>query len=250
MSAVTSAVNNNWLTAEQENAVSGQVANPIYPGPVTTDHAGGPETVAGRTPVGGQGTNNPLTDDYDFEFQQVYDAYPEYPVTGHGGPVSPHDSNAYPNKLAGVNVDTHAIDTGGVERKSKVLMPKAVGWFRRTISGMTYDKNSYSYNSEGFMINTATGRQDLDQYQGKAGDAYDPFLVPYAERPVLANLAYESIPYGSVGNPYIPSGQLPNMTPTGGQGNNAYTSPDDPPVNTNTDLAPAPQLSSYSSGWF
>lgn len=230
MPALTPAVGSAWLTLDQENANVGQAVNEAYPGPITTDHAGGSETVTGRDPDGGQGTN-PLPPDGVDGVSDGGGGYWEQPYSGHAGVIAPFDASARPFAPPGVIPDTHSYDTGDVERHGKVLMPSMFGWFRRVLQSATFDSNAYSYTSEGFKVNTAIGRNALDQYEGQDADAYDPFPVDYSERPLYANLAYEPNALTGSLTAYSPSGELMDMTPTGGQGNNLYNEPADPAVN-------------------
>jgi hypothetical protein len=235
MSALQPAVSNAWLTLAQENGVSdAQVANPIYPGPITGDHAGSDvDTVPGRDPVGGQNAGQLPVGETDVSGGGGY--YPEQNYSGHAAPVAPFDSGAKPFTSSGAIADTHSFDTGGVERGRSVIQPTAKGWFRRILSGQTYDSQAYTYTPEGFKVNVPAGRTDLDQYQGQNADAYDPFLIGYSERPIHANLAYEPQALAGTQNAYTPSGELPQMIATGGQGNSVYESPDDPPVTSSAD---------------
>lgn len=225
--AVQPAVPGAWLTQAQQDAAVGQVVTPVWPGPVSENHAGGPETVPGRDPEGGQQAS-PIPPDQADTVSGGGGHFAEYPDTGHGGPVAPFATQGAFFGGSGPIVDTHSGDTGGVERKEHVIQPQAKGWFRRVLSGMTYDSQAQVTDTMGWRQNVPAGRTDLDQYQGQDADAYDPFLVPYSERPVHANFAYEAVPLTGTPGAYIPSGQLPEMIPTGGQGNLVYVEPDDP----------------------
>lgn len=248
MSALTPAVSTAWLTTAQEGGLSGaQVANPIYPGAVTTDHAGGSETVPGRDPVGGQDASQLPPDTGSSDVSGGGGQFPEYDYTGHSAPMADFDAQPLPFAPPGPIADTHSEDTGGYNRRTYVAPPTAKGWMRRTLTGQTMDSQSYSYTPEGFRINVPAGRTDYDQYQGQDADAYDPFIIGYSERPIYANLAYESQAMTNAQNAYTPSGQLPDFTPTGGQGDALYVTPDDPPVNSQ---ATAAEPASGDVGWF
>ena len=253
MSALQPAVSNAWLTLAQENGVSdAQVANPIYPGPITGDHAGGAETVPGRTPVGGQNAAQ-LPADANPDVSGGGGYYPEQNYSGHAAPVAPFDATAKPFTSSGAIADTHSFDTGGVERGRAVIQPTAKGWFRRILSGQTYDSQAYTYTPEGFKVNVPAGRTDLDQYQGQLNDGYDPYLIGYSERPVYSNLAYESQALNESPDAYTPAGDLPQMIATGGQGNAVYESPDDPPVNSSAvgvSAGQTPVISDPEGGYF
>lgn len=250
-SALTPVVGRAWLTQAQEDGMGGQVANPIYPGPITGDHTGGPETVPGRDPVGGQDTAQLPADDSD-GVSGGGGQFPEYAYSGHAAPVAPFDAQPRPFAGSGAIADTHAFDSGGLERGSKVIQPTAKGWWRRVLSGLTYDSQSYAFTPEGFKVNVPAGRTDLDQYQGQNADAYAPFLIGYSERPIYANLAAEAQALNATPDAYTPSGELPEMIPTGGQGNAVYESPSDPPVTSTAAPASAGQSvpTDFDGGYF
>jgi hypothetical protein len=244
-----SAVSDAWLTTTDQNSPTGaQVANPVYPGPVTEDHAGGPESVAGRSPIPYQETGAIPPDAGADEIAAGGGGYPERNYSGHAGPIADFASQVLPFAPPGAIPPTHAIDTGGVERHSRVSLPVAKGWMRRVLDGMTYDNlGPQNTDNLGFRQLAPTGRTDLDQYQAQNADAYDPFLVPYSERPILANLAAETQPLTTPPDAYTPSGDLPDMTPTGGQGDAVYEAPSDPPVNS----AVSPVVAAGADvGWF
>jgi hypothetical protein len=249
MPAIPSAVGNAWLTLDQQNAGVGQAVTEAYPGPVTGDHAGGPEDVPGRSPAGGQeGVDPSLVDAAGGEISGGGGGYPMHDYSGHAGAVAPFDAGYRPFAGPGAAPDVHSFDTGGYARKTSVLMPRMFGWARKVLSSQTYDDQSYTYTPEGFKINTPNDRIALDQNQSQDADAYDPFLIGYSERPLFANLAYEVQPLTGALDSYTPSGQLMDMTPTGGQGNNVYSEPADPTVQQAPASAPAPAPSTAFDG--
>jgi hypothetical protein len=225
--------------------VVGSVATPRYPGPIESDHSGGPQTRAPGSvegPPDGQGYvgyHEELPEFSDIA-GSLGDTAPD--MYGHAAPVADFDSSAGNQFGSGPIADTHSVDTGGVERKSTVLMPRVGNWFRRTLTGQTYNRESYSYDSTGKMINTPNDRIDLDQYQGHNADAYDPYWQQYGERPVLLNVAHEPVPFSTPGlNPYSPAGDL---GPVGPQfwtdQSNVYEAPPDPQANTDIDTSVTP----------
>lgn len=240
MPAVQPALGTAWLTLSQETANVGQAVTEAYPGPITTDHSGGAETIPGRSPVGGQEASQipPDTAGID-DVSEGGGQYWENDTSGHAGAVAPFDASFVPFAGPGAAPATHSYDTGGVEAHGKVLMPSMKGWFRRVLSSSKYEDNAYSYTAEGFKVNTANGQTALDQYQGQDADAYDPFPVDYSERPLYANLAYEPNAITGSLDAYTPSGALMDMTATGGQGNDLYSEPADPSVNGQVPTAPA-----------
>lgn len=229
--AVQPALSSSWLSQAQEDAAVGKVESPIWPGPVTEDHSGGPETIPGRDPVGGQDGSPITTDQIDY-VSGGGGHFNEFPHSGHAAPVAPFANQGDFLQGSGPVPDTHSHDTGGVERTERVIMPNPGKWWRRILTGMTYDQQSQVTDTAGWRQNTATGRVDLDQYQGNDSDAYDPFQVPYSERPVYANFAYEPVALDTQPDAYTPDGQLPQMVATGGQGNAVYTEPADPEMTT------------------
>lgn len=247
--AVQPALSSSWLTQAQEDAAVGQVESPIYPGPVSEDHSGGPETVPGREPVGGQDPS-PFAPDQTGEF--VSDGggqFPEFPDSGHGAPVAPFEAQGDFLQGSGPLADTHSYDSGGVERVEHVPMPDGGVWTRMTLQDMTFDSQAQVTDTKGWRQNVPTGRSDLDQYQYNDSDAYNPFEVPYSERPIQANFAYEPVALDGTPDAYTPDGQLPQMVATGGQGNAVYTEPPDPEMVTAA-TAPASAPASGDVGFF
>lgn len=241
--AVQPLVDNSWLVNNPASYAS--VANPVFPGPITTSHAGGPDEILGRNPVGGQG-DNPIPADSVDDISEGGGYYEgAHPFT-HAAPTAAFEAQGNFAQGSGPVSDVHSTDDGGYARKTYVDQPQSQGWLRRTLSGLTWNRQSYNYTPEGFMVNVANNRTDLDQYQVKDYPGYAPYWIPYSERPIYANFAYEAQAINTPPSAYVPSGALPNMTPTGGQGNNVYTAPPNPPVNTSDNSGG----STDESGWF
>ena len=227
-----------WLTTAEENAVVGSPATPIYPGPLTSNHADPGPADPGRSgpPVGGQAPGFP-----DQAYQDdlrggiISDTVAEL---GHSAPEAPTFSQVKPFAPPGPIADTHGLDTGGTYRTQHVTQPRSPGWFRRVLTGQTNNRQAQVTDNAGWAQLAPNGRVDLDQYQGQAADGYDPAVIPYAERPVLANYAAEAFPVTLPPGGYIPDGALPDMAAQGGQGNFGYAAPPDPVVNVQ---APQPQ---------
>jgi hypothetical protein len=232
--AVTSAVP-SWTDAQ---TVVGTVAAPEYPGPITTDHAGGPEPYAPGSPAGPIPGVSPSIG--FFEMPPYFGDIPgeigdTSALLGHEAPQATFDSNAGEPFAGGSGpvADTHEFDTGGTYRTQHVIQPKAGSWWRRTLTGETYN-NTDTYDSTGKVISTDNGRQDFDQYQGHNADASDPRWIPYSERPIYLNVAHEPVPFGEDSpGVYTPQGQL---SPVGPQfwtdTSNIYETPPDPAVST------------------
>jgi len=234
MAALTNAVQPAIPSWSDAQTVAGSVATPLYPGPITGDHSGGPETRApGSTagPIPGTATIG------YFERKPVFEDIPgsagntgsdDY---GHAGVISEFDSNAGEPFAQGLGpiADTHGFDTGGTTRKEYVLDPDASGWYRRTNTGEAMD-HGVTYDETGKIVTHPNGRINYDQYQGHNADGYDPKVIPYSERPIKLNVAHEPVNHNS-GNttPYEPQSQL---SPVGPQfwtnTSNIYEAPPDP----------------------
>jgi hypothetical protein len=224
-----------WLTVAEQNATIGYPDNPEWPGPVSENHQDAGPTDPGRSgppagmpppaipPVG----SAPVV---DLSGGDAGDT--QATVFGYSAPMGPTFAQDKPFGPSGPVADTHGYDTGGTARKDGVDQPRSPGWFRRTLSGQTFNRQSFNTTTSGWQVNAANGRTDLDQYQGQDADAYDPRWIPYSERPLKANFASEAYPVEDIGGPYGIDGDLADMTPLGGQGNYAYTSPPDPYVTT------------------
>jgi len=226
-----------WSDAQ---TVVGQVAAPEYPGPVTTDHSGSPEGLeyqgSPQGPVAGQAPP-PIP----YEPPPYFPDIPGSPgdtgaLYGHAAPIAAFDSNAG-GPFAGsgpVAAGVHEFDTGGTQHESRVLMPKVGSWWRRALSGQTWNR-TVTYDPTGKYVAAPNNRTDLDQYQGHNADASDPRWIPYSERPVKLNIAHEPIPAGTdqPATAYTPALDL---SPVGPQfwtdQSSIYESPPDPEVAT------------------
>ncbi len=239
----TSSLSGGWLTVAQENAVVGYPAQETYPGPVTEDHNaagppdpgrdGPPEGVTPASPYDGLGHVYP-----DLSGGQIPDTVAEL---GNSAPMAAFDSNAGPAFApAGPIAPTHGYDTGGTERKEHVPVPRSPGWWRRTLTGQTWNRQAQVTTAEGWAVSAPNDRLDLDQAQGQNAGGYDPAVIPYSERPILANFAAEAHPVDAVGSVYGVQGSLPDMSGLGGQGSFVYTSPPDPYATVQAPAAAAP----------
>lgn len=225
----TSSLSGAWLTTAQERAVIGYPDNPEWPGPVSENHADpGPADPGRSGPLNGPVPDIPYPG-----------ALPAPDVSGgvvtdqvagleHSAPIAAFDSNALAFGPPGAIADTHGNDTGGTQRKEAVPLPKSPGWWRRTLSGQTWNRQAQVTDNADWNISAPNARTDLDQYQGQDADGYHPFTIPYSERPLRANFAAEAHPITDAAGGYTPSGALSDMAGVGGQGNYAYTAPPDP----------------------
>jgi hypothetical protein len=150
-------------------------------------------------------------------------------MSGHDGPTVPWDSSAgAPFAPSGaIDPALHGDDTGGVFQKEHVI-PAQIGTLtRHTGTGQTNNRVAPTQTAIG---NTSpNGRENFDQMQFWNPDGHDPWEIPYAERPVFNNLAYESMPIEPTGSVYTPAGALPNRAVLPG-GAMAYEPPPSPDV--------------------
>jgi len=232
----TSSLTGAWLTNAQSDAVIGYPSNPEWPGPVNENHEDAGPADPGRSGPP-QGTAAPAIPAVpappyaDLGGGQVTDTQAD--TFGYSAPLGPTFSQTEPFKPPGPIADTHSIDTGGVGRKDHVDQPRSPGWFRRILTGQTFNRQAQVTDNAGWRVNSINGRTDLDQYQGQNADAYNPFWIPYSERPIRANFAHEAYPVdGNLNSPYGLDGNLADMAGLGGQGNYGYTTPPDPVIIT------------------
>lgn len=239
----TSSLTGAWLTNAQSNAITGYPDSPLYPGPVTADHSDPGPADPGRSgpPGGTPAPEVPYPGSLpqpDLSGGLVADTQAQM---GHSAQMAAYDSSAgEPFAPSGPIADSHGYDTGGTERKEHVLQPSSPGWFRRILTGQTFNRQAQVTDTAGWAQSAINGRQNLDQYQGQDADAYDPFVIPYSERPLKANFAAEAHPVEHVPSTYSPSASLPDMYALGGQGNFGYTSPPDPSVSVQAPNAAPP----------
>lgn len=223
-----------WLTTAQQNAVVGYPAAETYPGPVSEPH----DPQATGEPLV---RNEALTGQIEgpvFPAEGVPDLPPGGVIEdtaeqyGHAAPTADFVVQCEPFAPSGPVGDTHGFDTGGTYRTENVLLPRSPGWYRRTATMQTFNRQSFVTDNAGWDIDTPNERTDLIQDQGQALDPATRWL-PYSERPVGAKFAAEAYPIlDPAGGPYNPAGQLTDLYAMGGQGNTVYEAPPDPAVNT------------------
>lgn len=216
----------------------GNVSTPEFPGPVSEPHSAAPLYEAPGSAYGPP-SGHSATVSY-FEYEPVFEAVPgklgdTAAMYGHAAPQATFDSNAGNKYGNGPIADTHGFDTGGTERTTHVPMPRVGKWWRRTLTGQTFNR-TVDYDPTGKIISTDNGRTDFDQYQGHNADAYDPYWIPYSERPIKLNIAHEPVPFSTDStNVPVPGGQLGEVGPLyWTDQSNVYESPADPVANTNT----------------
>jgi hypothetical protein len=216
------------------NAVNEPVAWPgaeRYPGAVSPDEygpgsftppgggAGPTATAPGPQPFGAELPPEPMGGGYD---DTVW-------ASGHNGPQVPWDSSAgRPFAPSGaLDPELHSQDTGGVWKREHVI-PAGIGKLsRRAPAAQTYDRLSATQQSIG--LTAPNNRQDLDQYQDWDPDGYAPWSIPYSERPIFNNVAYQPVATTDPGTAYGAAGALPDMSPYDYQAV-AYQAPPDPSV--------------------
>jgi len=198
----------------------GQYAPPGGPsGPVTGQYGEEPftSTVPEQAPGGGY---------WDASF-----------LTGTDGPSVPWDSSAgEPFAPSGaINPALHGEDLGATHVKQHVV-PAAIGSLtRRTETGQTTVTVADTQTTK---VDVApNNRVNLDQYQDWNPDGYDPWTIPYSERPVLNNLAWNAVALQQVNTPYGVAGVLPDRSPYDAGLAVAYQAPPDPAVTTATPQA-------------
>jgi hypothetical protein len=232
-----------WLTTAQQNAVVGYPAAETYPGPVSEPH----------DPVS---TGEPLVRNEALTGQLEGPAFTAEPVPevpqggvigdtvaqfGNSAPTASFDAQTEPFAPAGPVGATHGYDTGGTWRTEHFTEPSSPGWYRRTATMQTFNRQSFVTDTAGWGQTVPNDRQDLIQDQGQALDAGTRWL-PYSERPITARFAAEAYPIlDQPGGPYNPAGELTNLYAMGGQGNLVYEAPPDPLANVHNPVsAPAP----------
>lgn len=170
------------------------------------------------------------------------------PLTGHDGPQLPWDSSAgAPFAPSGaISPDLHGTDTGGVWNREHVI-PASIGSLtRRTQPGQTTVRNGSGDQALKDNVTSPNNRTDLDQYQVHNPDGYDPWTIPYSERPIFNNLAYENVPMDPVAGTYTPSGQLSDRS-VHDYAAQAYDAPPDPYMGPSAPAAAGP--AGIGGGW-
>ncbi|HXO24210.1 MAG TPA: hypothetical protein VN870_06500, partial [Streptosporangiaceae bacterium] len=168
-------------------------------------------------------------------------------MTGHDAPQVPWDSSAGPAfaPSGAIPPELHGGDTGGVYVREHVT-PAAIGSLtRRTMTGQTTVRNGSGDQLTKDNQTSPNGRADLDQQQWHNPDGYDPWDIPYSERAIENNLAYESTMINPTGSPYTPAGALPDRS-VYDYAAVAYDAPPDPDMGTVTPQAAA---SGIGGGW-
>jgi hypothetical protein len=153
-------------------------------------------------------------------------------TTGHDGPQSPWDSSAGAAfaPSGALDPDLHGEDLGAAYVRERVI-PASIGKLtRRTMTGQTTVTQAETLTEK--VGTSPNGRQDLDQQQWHDPDGYNPWTIPYAERPVLNNLAHEAVPFDPITTAYGVSGYLPDRSPYDAGLAVAYEAPPDPAVTT------------------
>jgi hypothetical protein len=216
----------------------------LDPGPYGIPGAGVPPAGAPAGPVAGDYGTQPFGS--GLPDQAPGGGYQDASwMTRHDGPSEAWDSNAgAPFAPSGaVNPELHGQDLGATYVKEHVV-PAAIGSLtRHTTSAQTWNRVAPTQGAIGQMAQN--GRSNLDQQQWHNPEGYSPWEVPYAERPIQNNLAYEATPMQQVPTAYGVAGALPDRSPYD-YAAAAYEAPPDPDVSTTPTAAPA---AGFSSGW-
>lgn len=238
-----------WLTAAESDAITGYPVQETWSGVTGENHHDAGTANPGRSgpPQGTPAPPIPPTGSVPLvDLSGGEDGDTQAAAYGYSAPMAPFDSSAgAPFAPSGPIADTHCYDTGGTARKEHVPVPRSPGWFRLTLRGQTFNRQAQVTDTAGWDQNVPNDRTNLDEIQGQNANGYDPFVIPYSERPVRANFAATPYPVNAEGGVYGVDGALPNMAGLGGQGNFGYTPPPDPVVSLTPSAAPAP--SAYAS---
>jgi hypothetical protein len=161
-------------------------------------------------------------------------------VLGNEGnaPGNPWDSNAGPPfaPSGAANPEIHDDDGTGATFAAQYVVGANFGQLTRaTRDGETYNREYVFEPVNGMNVPAPNGRSDHDQYQYHDpdpvnGGGYSPGNIPYAERPIMNNLAYEAMPILPTDSAYTPSGQLPDRSQYNSYQAQAYEAPQDPYV--------------------
>jgi hypothetical protein len=209
-----------WLTAAESDSITGYPAQETYPGATGENHLDAGVADPGRSgPPQGQAQppipstpGVPLTDLSGGEAGDT-----QATTLGRSAPMAAFDSSAGDAFApSGPIADTHCDGTGGTDRKAHVPLARSPGWFRLTLRGQTWNRQAQVTDNKGWQLNSPNDRTNLDEIQGQNANGYDPFVIPYSERPVRANFAAEAYPVNNEGGVYAVDGSLPNMGALGG----------------------------------
>lgn len=232
------------------NVPAGYPAQERYPGAVDSRQYGNPgiESQPKAGPVLGSQPGQPFRD--RIPQQEPGGGVADLPSPG-GDPQPPWDSSAgQPFAPSGaLDPALHGDDSGGVRRFEHVI-PAAIGKLtRHTMTGQTFNRVAPTQTEIG--MTAVNGRTNLDEQQWHDPDAverFGPFPLPYSERAIQNNVAYEAVPIDPIPTPYAPAGQLPDMSPYNSYPALAYAQPQDPAVAM---AGSVPQASSpgIGGGW-
>ena len=231
--------------ASAVNSVNNAVANPAterYPGAVNAAQygpgQGPPEPGGAYGPVAGEPGDNPFPGSPPRVISGG--GYQDTGwLSGHDGPQQAWDSRTQPSWVppsfpGAVNPELHGDDTGGVRRKEHAVPAAINPLTRRTSHGQTTVRGSGTLTLKDGQT-SPNNRADMDQYQSQTG-GYNPHVVPYAERPIFNNLAYQATAITAEDVQYVPSGGLLDNAPYS-YGAQAYQAPPDPYVGTESAAA-------------
>jgi hypothetical protein len=252
-SAAASAAPPFFDPVDAVNTATGYPVTPRYPGALDAEQYSAPEADEGfPTTPGGPGEPT-QSEGQPFAAGLPHIAqgggYADFAsASGHDGPQVAWDSSAggafAPS--AAVNPELHGTDTGGVFNREYVV-PAAIGSLtRRSSPGQTTVRNGSGDQVTKDNVTAPNDRTNLDEYQNWNPDGYDPWEIPYSERPVLNNVAWEATAIDPTGMPYTPSGSLPDRSVYNEYPAMAYDAPPDPYVSSGAAAAGSPGI---GGGW-
>jgi hypothetical protein len=241
-SAATAVIDPSWSV----NQPAGYPAQEKYPGALDSDHADddsaqlpdgspglpvetGPEPFGSWVPAQAEGGGY-----IDTSFTSGHDAPEEAWDSSAGEPFAPSGA---------INPELHGQDTGAVYQFQHVAAADIGMLTRHTSYGQTFNRVAPDQTTIGQTA--VNNRQDMDQYQYHNPNGHDPWEIPYAERPIYNNVAYEAEGINPTDSQYTPSGELPDRAPYQ-YGSEAYEAPPDPDVSA---VIPQSSDSGVGGGW-
>jgi hypothetical protein len=241
-SAATSAADSSTDPVDLVNSPAGYPVQEIWPGAVDASQYTDPGDIPPGAPAGppyGSWGAEPFTE--TLPEQAPGGGYQDTSwMTGHDAPQAAWDSSAGEPFAPSGAVDPllHAEDTGAVFVHEYVVPAEIGKLTRRTAAGQTYNEVAPTQTEIGQT--TPNGRTNLDQQQWHDPDGFNPWEIPYSERPIQNNLAYEAVATSSDGG-YGVAGALSDRS-VYDYAAVAYESPPDP------DVSVAPVGTSGDSG--
>jgi hypothetical protein len=173
-------------------------------------------------------------------------------LSGHDGPQEAWDSSAgAPFAPSGaINPELHGHDTGGVYQFETVIPAEIGELSRHTTTGQTTVRNGSGDQVTKDNVTSPNNRTNMDQQQWHNPDGgeggFAPYEIPYSERAIYNNLAYEAEGITPTDSHYTPSGFLPDRSPHDYKAQ-AYQAPADPSMESGQ--TPATGDPGIGGGW-